>query len=418
VPQITTFAEAQELLRPYYDYSRTPYTLNTMRQLMQHIGEPQNKLQVLHVAGTSGKTSTAYYASALLHESGKSVGLSVSPHVDNMNERLQINGQPLPEAEFCAVLGEFLDVIADCAVKPSYFELLAALAYWEFARRGLDYAVMEVGLGGLLDATNVVDRPDKICLITDIGLDHTEILGDTLPQIAAQKAGIIQTNNEVFMYHQDAEIMVVCESVAAEKQAVLHQLNQTDVVSVLDLPLFQQRNLGLAKKAVAFALLRASQQALQESAVQAAARIVVPARLERFAVGDKLVIVDGSHNQQKLHALLGSIHQLYPDKPLAALSAFVKGNDERWQGGLQELLPAVNHIILTSFTGGQDVPKTSVDPQVLATYCEELHYKDYEVQLETAQALSVLLARPEPVLLITGSFYLLNHIRPLLRGRA
>ncbi|MCA9326649.1 hypothetical protein KC976_03555, partial [Candidatus Saccharibacteria bacterium] len=192
VPLLTTFADAQKVLRTYYANAQTKYTLDNMCALMDHIGSPQEKIRVVHVAGTSGKTSTSYYAAALLRAAGLQVGLSVSPHVDQINERLQINGQPLSEAEFCQVLTEFLNAIKDAPVKPSYFELLTAMAFWEYARRGVDAAVMEVGLGGLLDATNVISRRDKICLITDIGLDHTEILGDTLVEIAQQKAGIIQ----------------------------------------------------------------------------------------------------------------------------------------------------------------------------------------------------------------------------------
>ena len=186
MPQIHTLAEANLALRPFYDYSRTAYTLDVMKALMEHLGNPQNQLRVLHVAGTSGKTSTAYYCAALLKEAGKKVGLSVSPHVDTVNERLQINGQPMPEAEFCKVLSEFLDVVAESGIKPSYFELLVAMTYWEFARQKVDYAVIEVGLGGLRDGTNVIERADKVCLITDIGLDHTEILGHTLTKITGE----------------------------------------------------------------------------------------------------------------------------------------------------------------------------------------------------------------------------------------
>lgn len=415
MPTIHNFTEAGKALAPFYDTSRTPYTLDAIRALLAHLGDPQQRLRVLHVAGTSGKTSTAYYAAALLAASGKTVGLSVSPHVDTVNERLQINGAPLPETEFCAVLGEFLDLVADAPVTPSYFELLVAMAYWQFAEQGLDYAVMEVGLGGLLDGTNVVDRADKVCLITDIGLDHTEILGDTLGKIAAQKAGIIQDNNAVFMYRQGSEVM---ESVALAVQAHgahLHELTDRDLIERPDLPLFQQRNLGLAVRAVDYALERDYDESLSSETIDRAAHTTVPARLERFVLGGKLVIIDGSHNQQKLHAMLGSLRQLYPDQSVAALCGFVRGNDERWQGALDELLPAVTQTIFTTFHSQQDLPKHSVVTEPLVQYAATKGYTNVRVEDNPAAAYELLMQCPEPILLVTGSFYLLNHIRPLIR---
>ena len=418
MPQIRNLTEAQNLLRPYYDNSRTSYTLDLMRELMERLDNPQNRLKVLHVAGTSGKTSTAYYCAALLRASGKSVGLSVSPHVDTVNERLQINGGPVSEAEFCAVLGEFMDIVQKTELKPSYFELLVALAYWYFAREGVDYAVMEVGLGGLLDGTNVVTSPDKVCLITDIGLDHTEILGDTLAQIAAQKAGIIQDDNLVFVYEQSDEVMQVIIETVSRRGASLRILHSDEAIAVAGLPLFQQHNLGLATTAVDAVLRRDDGRSLPEKAISQAANIVVPARLERRSVGNKIVITDGSHNQQKIHTLLESIAELYPGKDIAVLCAFVAGNDERWQGGLRELLPAVKHAVFTSFHSELDMPRSSVETSKIVKFCENNGFSDYTIMEEPVAAYRSLLERPEPILLITGSFYLLNHIRPLMQESA
>ncbi|HEY1063787.1 MAG TPA: hypothetical protein VGE30_00645 [Candidatus Saccharimonadales bacterium] len=415
MPQIHNLTEAQDLLRPYYNNARTPYTLDTMRDLMEFLGNPQEKLRVLHVAGTSGKTSTAYYCAALLMHAGKKVGLSVSPHVDTVNERLQINGAPLPEADFCNVLGEFIDIIDGSGIQPSYFELLAAMAYWEFARRGVDYAVIEVGLGGLLDGTNVVDRPDKICLITDIGLDHTEILGETLRDIATQKAGIIRPGNTVFMYEQDAEVMDVITHVVRREGADLNAQQNSAAVTDSILPLFQQRNLGLAVAAAQYVLRRDSDEQMTPAVITQAAQTVIPARLERFRVGSKTVIVDGSHNQQKIRTLLESIAALYPQQDIAAVCAFVQGNEERWHGGLTELGSAVEHLIVTGFASEQDVPKASVAPGGVAAYAATHELGSVEVIETPATAYKALLLRPEPVLLITGSFYLLNHIRPLIK---
>jgi dihydrofolate synthase/folylpolyglutamate synthase len=170
--RIETFSEASKLLAKFIPPDRpTSYTLDRMEQLMDYLGNPQNRLSVIHIAGTSGKTSTSYYIAALLHATGKTVGLSVSPHIDTIAERAQIDLRPLEESDYCEQLGIFLELIEKSGIQPSYFEVLVAFMYWLFDRRGVDYAVVEVGLGGLLDGTNVVDRSDKVCVITDIGFD-------------------------------------------------------------------------------------------------------------------------------------------------------------------------------------------------------------------------------------------------------
>lgn len=415
VQPIRTLDEAQAALRPFYANLHTAkYNLDNMRRLMAQLGNPQNRLKVVHVAGTSGKTSTAYYVSALLGAAGFTTGLTVSPHVDGVNERVQIGTMPLPPAEFGAALSEFLALVEPSGLKLSYFELLVGLAYWQFARRGVDYAVVEVGLGGLLDGTNVIERPDKVCVITDIGLDHTEILGDTLEQIAAQKAGIIQEHNQVFMYQQGQEVMQQIQARCAKQQASLQTLTARDQQPIKSLPLFQRRNLGLAIRAVNFVLQRDGRQALTPAQINRAAATRIPARLERFELVGKTVIVDGSHNAQKLAALADSVRALYPQQPVAALVGFVEGRDSRWQGGIDQVMGLAKRLIVTAFHSELDVPKSSVDPRQVANYCRAKGFEAVAVVADPAEALASLKRAPEPLLLVCGSFYLLNHIRPLI----
>lgn len=415
MPTIKTFAEAQEALRPFYDNTRTPYTLEVPCKLLKYLGDPQERLRVIHVAGTSGKTSTAYYSAALLKESGKRVGLSVSPHVETLNERLQIDGQPVPEAEYCQVLSEFMELINQSGIKPSYFELLVAMAFWEFARRGVDYAVIEVGLGGLLDGTNVVERADKVCVITDIGLDHTEILGDTIEAIATQKAGIIKPGNTVFMCKQDEAALEVVRQTAAKQGAELYIIPRGSAIPFDYLPPFQQRNIGLAASAVNFILERDEQTSLTDAAIEAASQLVVPARLQSMHVQGKTLLIDGSHNRQKMQALLQGVATLYPGQAPAVLVSFMAGNAERWQGGLEELSGVASHLIFTTFHGEQDLPKSSITADEFVRYCDAHGITEYTVESDPAKAYGLLLARSEPLLLVTGSFYLLNHIRPLIK---
>ena len=228
MPRLHNFNEVNEALRPYVQLVHSNLgkdtALERIAPLMAAAGNPHEKLKIIHLAGTSGKTSTAYYTAALLRAAGKNVGLTVSPHVDSVAERVQLNGKPLTEAEFCSRLSEFLAIVETLDIKPTYFELLYSFSFWVFAAQQVDYAVVETGMGGLYDPTNIATREDKVCIITDIGFDHMHVLGHTLPEIAAQKAGIIHRHNAVFRYRQADEVNAVIADRAARLDADLHML--------------------------------------------------------------------------------------------------------------------------------------------------------------------------------------------------
>lgn len=300
--QITTFNDVNEVLKRYVPHVPLGhrYSLDRMQALMKYLGNPQDKLRVVHIAGTSGKTSTAYYIAAMLHAGGYKVGLTVSPHVDGINERVQINGRPLEEAAFTKEFTRFLKLIEQFDDEPTYFEVLIAFVYWLFYKRSVDYEVIEVGLGGLLDGTNVAKRPDKICVITDIGLDHMDVLGQTVDKIAAQKAGIIHPHNKVFSYVQSDKVMAVIRNVAAKNQAELHEITPSARSTPSDLPLFQRRNWYLANKVSEY-ILGTNGQSLSPAALATTVQTLVPARMEAIEVGDKTVIIDGSHKIGRAH---------------------------------------------------------------------------------------------------------------------
>jgi len=414
---MTTFTEVHAALAPYVQQTpsaKQAYDLNTITKLLKFLGDPQDSFRTIHVAGTSGKTSTSYYIAAALKEVGFKVGLTISPHIDEVNERVQLNLVPLPETEFAKELSMFLELINGASVKPTYFELLVAFAFWEFAKQQVDYAVVEVGLGGLLDGTNTVSRPDKICVITDIGLDHTDVLGDTIPEIAAQKAGIIHPGNDVFMYEQGPEVMAVIRKVCNEKQARLHVALPSPEITGVHLPLFQQRNLGLAAQTVDFVLERDNRPKLTKGQIHQAAQTLIPGRMEVHEIAGKTVVIDGAHNAQKMTTLVSSLQAAYPGQRVAALVTFVDGPEERWQGGLTALLPIVNKLIITSFATSQDMAKHSVELSKLQNFCKSLQSSEPIVLPEPLNAFRELLTSSESLLLVAGSFYLLSSIRPLI----
>ncbi len=396
---------------------RHTHSLDHMHELLEFLGSPEKRLKVIHVAGTSGKTSTAYYAAALLKEAGHEVGLTVSPHVEEINERVQIGLEPLPEAEFCARFGEFYEHLKGIRVVPNYFELFMAFAIWEFAQRGLEYAVVETGIGGLLDSTNVMDDPEKVCIITDIGFDHMPLLGTTLPEIAAHKAGIIHRGNAVFCNLQGEEVMDVIRSQAQRKHGDLHMLKSHGLGDDFDfLPLFQRRNFGLALETVEFVLEQDGQPPLKKGKILRAAYTRIPGRMETFKLGSKTVIVDIAHNSQKLHALLESVRDKYPSAAVAALVRIPRRDSQPAyaDASLKEITKGVNHIIFTSLSEEDDAPDATFDPRHLAEICRQSGFDSLDTIADPVEAFEALKQRAEPVLLVTGSTFLLNHIRPLV----
>jgi folylpolyglutamate synthase/dihydrofolate synthase len=192
-------------------------------RFMEMLGHPEHSLKLIHIAGTSGKGSTAIILTDILLSQKFKIGTTVSPHIVDICERIQLNGKPISQVKFLVYLNQILPAIDQMIAEnnpPSYFEVLTALQFYIFANEKVDYAVIEVGLGGRLDATNIF-VPNKLCIINSIGLDHTEILGDTLVKIAGEKAGIIQENNQVITLSQSLEVNQVFIQNTKEMQADL-----------------------------------------------------------------------------------------------------------------------------------------------------------------------------------------------------
>ena len=180
--------------------------------LCTHLGNPQNHFKSIHVAGTNGKGSTSHALASIFQAAGYKTGLYTSPHLKSFTERIRINGDEINKddvVEFVATHKDFLDQL-----QPSFFEMTVGLAFWYFAKHEVDIAIIEVGMGGRLDSTNVISP--ELCVITNIGLDHTQFLGDTLPLIAGEKAGIIKQGVPVIVSHTQKEIQAVFLQKTAE----------------------------------------------------------------------------------------------------------------------------------------------------------------------------------------------------------
>jgi dihydrofolate synthase/folylpolyglutamate synthase len=418
--QLKTFQDVEEALRPYVPLVKkltgTDTVLNRIIPLMTFLGNPENKLKTIHIAGTSGKTSTAYFVASLLKQTGLSIGLTVSPHIDKISERTQINGLPLDEVAFSAQMSEFLELVDTSGIKPSYFELIYAFSIWLFAKLNVDYAVIETGLGGLYDATNVVTREDKICVITDIGFDHMSILGNTLAEITAQKVGIVHAHNPLIMYKQNDEIMSVVKSWVNDHKAKLYLADyQTELKeygsgkAFEQLADYQKRNWLLAYKVYRFTAERDSLKSLTESELTKSQQTIVPARMDESKVDGHLLVMDGAHNYQKMTAFISSYKHKFPDSKPAFLIAFK--SDKAYIETLPEINDLASEIILSTFNSSQDLPVVSSPPEDIAKELQKLGSKNITIEPDNRRAYQMLLKSKAHNLIITGSFYLIAQIR-------
>lgn len=381
-------------------------TLDRVRPLFHALGNPQKKLKIVHVAGTSGKTSTSYFITSLLQKAGSKVGLTVSPHIDTVTERIQLNGQPISNDLFCRYLSECLDVVAKLPVIPSYFELLMALSYYIFYKEKVDYAVIETGMGGLHDASNIADNSNKLCVITDIGFDHMHILGNTLQEISAQKAGIIHTGNVAYMYKQKHDVMRAirerCEAVGASYSTV-----QVRSYNAKGIPEFQVRNFNLALEVVEEIIIRDSLSPLTESDIESAIHTYIPARMDTLHYKNATIIMDGAHNGQKITQLVNSYKRLYPDQKAVVVVALKNGKE--YEEALQILAPITSKFIFTEFNLTQDIPSVSIDTTLLADVATHFGIR-YDVIKDQVSAVEAAVSLSDLVL-ITGSFYLIAQLR-------
>jgi len=421
--------------------------------LMAALGNPQDAVPVIHLAGTSGKGSTAVMIAALLQAHGLEVGLGLSPHVRHLRERIQVNGAWISAAEFARAVATLAPATLAPAVEeatarswgaPTFFEIMIALSYAFFADRGVDVVVMETGLGGRYDATNVVAARDKFAVITPIGYDHMDVLGDTLAEIATAKAGIIRPGNCVLCAPQTPEAAAVIAATCAREQASLHLLPKAAVCNVrpdptgvtFDLALSAQGAppLGVCDLRVALAgahqadnaalALFAAQHwlgsrgvALDAASARAALDAVrFPGRMETLVWRGATVILDGAHNAQKMAALVIALTTIYPGDRFTVVLALKAGKDAG--AILAELRPITARLIVTRFVNeDQGMPLTAADPTDLAALARAQGFSQVEVAPDPAAALVAAVISPvaAPVL-VTGSLYLLPEVYAALEG--
>lgn len=318
--------------------------LERIEFLLNKLGNPQLKFKSIHVAGTNGKGSTCAMIASILKEAGYKVGLYTSPHLFDYRERIKIDGRDISPKDFQQGLARIRRISRELKEKPTVFEVLTAVAFWYFAKRKVDYAVVEVGMGGRLDATNVITP--LVSVITNIDYEHTKILGKTLAKIAYEKAGIIKAGIPVVTAERKREALEVIKQVTERKKTNLKIVerkqkaeSRTQNAGKL-IGAHQQLNDACALTAIHMAGIKVS-----KSAIEAGLRKVRwPARFQ--VVSKKpLTIVDGAHNPAGAKVLRETLQAEFPGRKFS----FVVGmqEDKNARGILAELKPVAREIILT-----------------------------------------------------------------------
>lgn len=366
------------------------------QRILEALGNPQNTHNAIHVAGTSGKGSVCYQIDVILRAHGKKTALLVSPHVYDIRERIQINGNLIHKDTFLRLTNTLLQKLGHFA--PSYFEALTCLGFLASAEEDLDYVVVETGFGGLWDTTNTITREDKICVIGQIGYDHTAILGDTLEKIALQKAGIIQKQSSVIYLCQDEKVNRVTGNYAKKQHA--------RVINVENEDSYQKTNESLALSAAKLLAQRDGWKFDMNLATRAVNEVFIPGRYEKLMYKDHTVVLDGAHNPQKLQAL---VDRLAHDNLLPATFILAMGERKDWRSCLELLKPAACQIIATEFfTDASDTPHRALATVKLIEACKKIGIPASS-QPTVQEALDIALTFDKPII-VTGSFYLLGEI--------
>ena len=396
-------ADYQEALAWLYQTQRfgIKLGLESIQRLLGELELPAQTQRFIHVAGTNGKGSVSAMAAAICQVQGYCTGLFTSPHLVTYRERIQVNGRMITHDNAVEGLGLIRALINDWDPHPTFFEITTALALLHFKERACEIVVLETGLGGRLDATNAI-RP-VVSVITPIGFDHQKWLGNTLEEIAGEKAGIIKRGIPVVSAPQAAEAEKVLRQRASQSEAQLEFVEKTWTKSAVALAgAHQQQN-----AAVAIAALRAGKIEISESAIERGLESVDwPARFQRW---DERTVIDGAHNPAGTEALARTWRGCFGDQAATVILAVL--SDKDLAGICRALVPIAGRFILPCIRS-----QRAHDPADLARVVTSLAPSlPCSAAPSPADALKLACAEPDPIL-ITGSLHFAGETLAFLKG--
>lgn len=429
------YTEAVEYVLSVPKFTTKNKLENTV-ELMERLGRPDRKMKIVHVAGTNGKGSVCAYLSSIFESAGKKVGLFTSPHLVKINERFQINNQPISDELFLKSYEKVWEVIQDMVkdgfYHPTYFEILFALCMVAFEREQVEYVILETGLGGRLDATNIVEHPIAT-ILTSISLDHTEILGDTVEKIAWEKAGILKKGVPVIYDASDKKaervILEKAEEMGAKAypvESAMCRISERTDESILyclssslcrewDIYVPYAASYQVMNSAVAVNAFCVINEALhlevdKETIISGIRKTRWQGRMETVLPG---VILDGGHNASGIQEFVKTVQELEKGRKITMLfSAVVEKNYEKM---IQEICEGVHlsSVVVTEIHNDRIVPAEELK-NIFEKYTDAKVTAVSDIDEAFDEAMR---EKEEGILFCAGSLYLVGEIKELLQKR-
>lgn len=428
-----TYEEAVDYIYSVPKFTTKNKPENTI-EMMERLGRPERKMKLIHVAGTNGKGSVCAFLSSMLSAGGKRTGLFISPHLVKINERFQINNVPVSDDVFlkayCEVESVIKEMVKDGFCHPTYFEILFAVTMVIFRDENVEYAILETGLGGRLDATNIIEHPLAVVL-TSISLDHTEILGDTIEQIAREKAGIIKKDVPVIYDGKNAQAEAVIRKQAEQMQAeafgvhpeqfeILHRTEKSidfllknsvyekQQITVPYMAEYQMMNSSLALTAME--VIDPEHEISLETRMHAIAHTTWQGRMETVLPG---VIVDGAHNEDGVKEFVRTLQSVEEGRRVVMLfSAVVEKNYETMVETICRT-GKLSEVVVTEIKGDRIVPAQKL-AEIFKKYVtvNVTAISDIEKAFETAME-----KKEDGLLFCAGSLYLVGAVKEVIEER-
>lgn len=399
--------------------------LQNIKNLMEKLGNPQDKLKIIHIAGTNGKGSCTSFVNSVLVSQGYKVGMFTSPSIYNFEERIRINNKNIPEDKLIELMNEVREIANTLEVFPADFELVTALAFLYFYRENCDFAIMEVGLGGRLDATNVINKP-LITLITSISFDHQQFLGNTIKEIALEKAGIIKDGVPLVLYSQDTEIMDNIMGVAKSKdsEVIVNDLSKIKVLEnkksgqVIDYKDFKNLKINLlgshqVKNAtisieLLLELRKMGFDISNESIYNGFSTVTWPCRFELVSKSPDFIL-DGAHNIDGIEKFVSNMNFYYKNNKKIAIFGVLADKD--YNEMLEKIVPCFDVFLTVRPDSERAMEAYELKEKIEALTEKKVYsFENYQEAIDKAFEIS----SKDDVISAFGSLYFVGEIRKLL----
>lgn len=407
--------------------------LDNIKKLLELLGDPQNNLKIIHVAGTNGKGSTCSFISSILKESGYKVGLYTSPFLETFTERIRVNGENIREEEvgkIVSLIKEKIEImVSEGYSYPTEFEIVTAMAFYYYNQEKVDFVALEVGLGGRYDATNVIDKP-VVSAITSISLDHTGILGDTLAKIAFEKGGIIKEDCPTIVYPQQEEASEVIKNICAEKKSKYIECDFKNIEiksSNINSQIYNCNINGKELRDVEIKLIGDHQiknsivalnvieylndikitNISEENIRKGLLETKWPGRIEKISE-NPMFIIDGAHNEEGAKSLANSIDKYFENKNKILVIGMLEDKDI--ESVLDLLIPKFNKVITTT----PDNPR-AIDANKLKEKIERYNIEvTCEPNIKEAVDYALKISNKDDVIISAGSLYMIGNVRTII----